>query len=126
MLLKDENNEVSEISKTAFKKFFFPKYDTYSRNSNITDQIKDIETLHNRNQLSINYCPNLYISKDQNILQFFTDFSLNNDVVITKILDICEQGYKLKFSDPVSYLTARYYFNSWMLYGQWQRSWCLI
>jgi len=122
LLLKDENNEISEISKLAFEMFFFPEYDTYSRNPNIINRIKDIETLKNRNQLSINYCPYLDINKNQDISQFFTDFSLDNEVVITKALDICEQGYNLKFSDSVSYLTARYFFNSWRLYGQWQRS----
>jgi len=121
LLLKDENNEISEISKLTFESVFFPKYDTYSRNPNIINRIKDIETLNNRNHLSINYCPDLYINKNQDILQFFTDFSLNNDVVITKISNICKQGYNFKFSDSVSYLTARYFFTSWRLYGEWQR-----
>ncbi len=119
LLLKDDKSNIIEISKLSFEGFFIPHNRGYSDNQEIKRILKDLKSFDNGGNLVITYCPYLDIVKNQNILKFINDFSLEDDVKMSKDYSFCEGGSKLLFSSPESYLTSRYYFQGWSLYGRW-------
>lgn len=119
LLLLGEDGEVSELFGFRFDNFFEPDKYGGKEHEDIREIERDLQKLEKNNSLSIMYCPKLNISKDQDVAQFIRDFSLENVVQIETNYEYCEQGSKLVFFSQEAYMTSRYYFEEWSLYGRW-------
>jgi hypothetical protein len=118
LILRDENNDISEISEISFQVNFI-NYRKANRSISESETLRMLNEFQNGNAVTINYCPNINIVKHQDINKFFHDFHLQNDIKVHQDKPSCEDGTTITFFNPESLLTARYYFEEWDLYGQW-------
>ncbi len=122
LILQDANNKKVEISKVFFENSFLVPNANIGRDAKrILDSLKyfDVNGGHSNGGHSMDYCPYLTVNNKQDIQSFLKDFSLSNDVKITSNKSLCDGGSTLYFSTPESFLTSRYYFSEWNLYGKW-------
>jgi hypothetical protein len=120
LILRDENDNISEISEISFE-LNFVDY----RNRKISVRSSETKTINMLNKfidvdsVTIKYCPKIKIVKYPDVNKFFHDFHLEDDIKVHEDKPSCESGTTITFYNPESLLTARYYFEEWGLYGQW-------
>jgi hypothetical protein len=118
LILRDENDNISEISEISFQ-INFINYRKANRSTTESETLRMLNRFQNGNVITINYCPDINVVKHQDVNKFFHDFQLENDIKVHVDKPSCEEGTTITFFNPESLLTARYYFEEWDLYGQW-------
>ena len=120
LLLRDENNNISEMSELSFELNFVVKQNSKNRLSkseietlSMLDMIKEIDSI------VIKFCPKINIGNNLSVNDFIHDFRLENEIKVHEDSPSCKKGTVMTFFSPESLLTARYYFNEWSLYGKW-------
>jgi len=137
LIVEDGVSNISEISLLGFKldveqgRFYKNIY-----NEKLVTY-KNVKKFEHDGKLIIDYCPDNYIQPCNDPTKFFNDFKLQEDVQLEFKIDACKRanhpnnsnhpkrlkecnnGYTIEFKTLDSYLTARYYFQSWGLYGDW-------
>lgn len=119
LLLEGRDGEITEISKSSFDSLFIPNNLVRSNLDEVEIILQTISRFKSVDAVSVIYCPYPTIPDRHDIRRFIGDFGLEADIKVHGAEDACDDGSELTFLNPESYLTARYYFTEWQLYGQW-------
>jgi len=123
LILKDENGNISETSIILFEvELSNPQGRKLSLGREESKTFKMLRKFESGGRVTINYCPKVIRGTSINVNKFFDDFDLENDVKIHKTKPLCKNGTTITFINPESFLTARFYFEAWSLYGNWYLS----
>lgn len=119
LILEDENNNKSEISKLGFKLMMESNYI-----SNEEKMVrKHITYIQKHWYIKLYFCPmDIW---DGSWKDLINDLQLENDIQLENNINIyywsmrCKNGNLLYFKNLEAYLTSIYYYNNWSIYGTW-------
>ena len=69
--------------------------------------------------MRIDFSTNSRLNNTPDYQRFIHDLAQEKELWITAGYNYCNQGVTLNFISSEGYLTAKYYFDDWKLYGDW-------
>jgi len=123
LIVSDEHGNKSEISEIVFKlSVASEELAGQSALNKDTEILKNISLINQNNKLALSFCPSRFAPDSADPVEFMHDFQMESEVSVKSSTAMCKNGYIIEFKTPEAYLTSRYYFEEWGLFGHWSNN----
>lgn len=119
LLVEDQYGNKAEVSKLGFELDVINQNDDWQPRGEEKKTLEALSYIEKNDSMAVDFCLSDWLDETREVSRFINDFHLENEMHIEDYRGLCTNGTSIVFKSPEAFLTARFFFQEWGLYGDW-------